>query len=300
MSEVLEVIAEFPFQAGVHRAAWAAAMLTPLARFAFDGPAPLFLVDANVRGVGKGLLLHCLSTILTGDSFSVATYTNDKEELNKLITSLAIAGDRMVLFDNLEGKFGNGSLDAALTGRTWRARVLGFNRMVEVPLFMTWYATGNNVALAGDTGRRVCHIRLKSDVERPEERQGFRHPDLLAWAREHRGRILRAALTVLRAYHVAGRPVQRLLPWGSFEAWSDLVRSAVVWAGEFDPGETRQTLRELTDADTNSLMVLMDVMEKLGGKEVGLTAAEILDALDTKPSCLTQKEHAEFRDAIVA
>jgi hypothetical protein len=44
--------------AAAHQAAWLAALLTPLARFAFDGPAPLFLVDANVRGSGKG----CCST----------------------------------------------------------------------------------------------------------------------------------------------------------------------------------------------------------------------------------------------
>src|SRR5262249_47499027 len=46
---LLQVVADFPFERDVHRAAWLAALLTPLARFAFTGPAPLFLVDANVR-----------------------------------------------------------------------------------------------------------------------------------------------------------------------------------------------------------------------------------------------------------
>src|SRR5262249_21889905 len=50
---LLEVVADFPFERDIHRAAWLAALLTPLARFAFPGPAPLFLADANVRAAGK-------------------------------------------------------------------------------------------------------------------------------------------------------------------------------------------------------------------------------------------------------
>src|SRR5262249_29001922 len=36
--ELLEVVSEFPFEHPMHRAAWVAALLTPLARFAFQGP----------------------------------------------------------------------------------------------------------------------------------------------------------------------------------------------------------------------------------------------------------------------
>ena len=33
--------------------------------------------------------------------------------------------------------------------------------------------TGNNVALDADMHRRVCHIRLESPEEKPEEKNGF-------------------------------------------------------------------------------------------------------------------------------
>ena len=56
----------------------------------------------------------------------------------------------------------------------------------------------------------------------PEE-QAFNIPDLKAWVLLHRPELLVAALTVLRAYFVAGRPGQGLSPFGSFEAWSDLI-----------------------------------------------------------------------------
>src|SRR5262249_58812975 len=97
---ILEVVVDFPFERPVHQAAWLAALLTPLARFAFIGPAPLFLVDSNTRGAGKGLLLDCISRIATGERFTIAAYTSDEDELRKRITSLALAGDRLGLFHN--------------------------------------------------------------------------------------------------------------------------------------------------------------------------------------------------------
>jgi hypothetical protein len=130
---LLDVVVDFPFASPMYRAAWLAAFLTPIARFAYKGPSPLFLVDSNVRGAGKGLLLDAIALTITGERFTIATYTND-DELRKRITSIVLGGDRLVLFDNLDGKFGGPTLDAALTGVAWRDRMLGVNRMVEAPM----------------------------------------------------------------------------------------------------------------------------------------------------------------------
>jgi hypothetical protein len=208
-----------------------------------------------------------------------------------------MAGDGLVLFDNLDGKFGNAVLDAALTAISWKDRVLGGNRIVEVPLHMTWYATGNNVAIAGDTSRRVCHIRLESPEERPEERRDFRQPDLLSWVRGDRAELLKAALTILRAYCVAGRPDQQLPAWGSFEGWSALVRSAVVWTGMPDPGETRLILQEQADLAAGSMGVILDCWERLDPERRGLTAAELIQRLKN-PSANAPEYYADLRDAL--
>jgi hypothetical protein len=297
---LLEVVADFPFEGEVHCAAWLAALLTPLAWFAFPGPAPLFLVDANVRAAGKGLLLDTIARIVTGDRFTIATYTADEDELRKRITSLVLVGDRLVLFDNLEGKFGNAVLDAALTGTAWKDRMLGVNRMVEASLNITWYATGNNVAIAADTARRVCHLRLEAPQERPEERQGFRHPNLLDWVGQNRGQLLTAALTILRGYCEAGRPEQHLPAWGSFEGWSALVRAAVVWAGLPDPGETRQLLREQADVVGEHMATILECWERLDPERLGLTAAEVIHRLYKAPPPNPPDFSTDLRDALEA
>jgi hypothetical protein len=282
--ELLEVVCDFPFEGDEHRAAWLAGLLTPLARFAFSGPAPLFLVDANVRAAGKGLLLHTIAKIVTGEQFTIATYTDDQEELRKRITSLAMGGDRLVLLDNVVGNFGNAVLDAALTGTSWKDRILGGNRIYEGPLYVSWYATGNNVAIGGDTSRRICPIRLESPEARPEERQKFRHPNLLAWVGENRSRLLAAALTILRAFFVAGRPDQNLPAWGSYEGWSALVRSAVVWVGMPDPRRACVSLQDQADVAALHMETLLDCWQQMDPDRHGLTAAQVIDAIYPKLS----------------
>jgi hypothetical protein len=297
---LFEVVVDFPFAKDCHRSAWLAALLTPLARFAFEGPSPLFLADSNVRGSGKGLLLDCVSRIVSGERFVIAVYTDDTDELRKRITSLALAGDRLVLFDNLQGNFGNAVLDAALTGTIWRDRVLGFSRMMQSPLYATWYATGNNVAVGADTSRRCCHLRLDSPLEHPEERSEFVHPDLLGYVAANRARLLGAALVILRAYCAAGRPGPDLLPWGSFEGWSRLIRGAVVWLGLPDPGETRRLLQARSDLSAEAMGLLLRCWERMDPQRHGLTSSEVIDGLFKNPSPAAPPWHPEMRDAVEA
>jgi hypothetical protein len=283
VAELFDVIADFPFETPAHRAAWVAGLLTPLAWFAFDGPAPLFLIDKNVRGAGAGLLADVIALVITGRRFPVMTYTADREELRKKITSLAAEGERLVLLDNLAGAVGCDVLDAALTSDRWKDRLLGGNRVYDGPLHVCWYGTGNNVQLAADTARRVCHVRMETTEERPELRTGFKYPNLRAHVRAQRGRLLSAALMILRGWVAAGRPQHDLPPWGSFEGWSGVVREAVVFAELLDPGETRLALQTAADRDASAMTSVLNGLEKLDADRRGLTTADIIDRLRDAP-----------------
>jgi hypothetical protein len=226
------------------------------------------------------MLLEVISRIVTGNPFAVLSYPagsrDGEEELRKKITTVLMYGDRLVLLDNLTGGFGDGTLDRLLTAGEWQDRQLGSNRQFRGPVNATFFATGNNVAIRADTARRVCHIRLESSEERPEERSDFKRPHLIAWVIDNRNRLLGAALTILRAYHLAGRPDHELKPWGSFESWSRLVRNAVVWCGLPDPGVTRQAVQEQADETGRGLRQLLAALELMDQDRHGLTAAEIV------------------------
>lgn len=279
IEEIFDVVCDFRFESPEHRSAWLAALLTPLARFAFDGPAPLFLVDANVRGAGKGLLVQTIGYIVLGREMPVSSYAHNPEEMRKKITAIALAGDRMIHLDNLEGNFGNDTLDRALTATRWKDRILGKSQEVDLPLIPVWFGTGNNVAVAADTTRRIIHIRLDVLEEKPEERTGFKHPELITHIKKNRGKLLAAAFTILRAYCNAGRPRQNVTPFGSFEGWSRLVREAIVWAGQPDPCLTRTKLAESSDTTADSLGQLITAWEAYDIPVQGIVVSEALSKL---------------------
>jgi hypothetical protein len=215
--------------------------------------------------------------ILTGQRLPVMSYTADREELRKRITSFVSEGSRLVLLDNVAGAFGNDVLDAALTATVWRDRLLGTNATITAPLGVCWFATGNNVAVGADTARRVLPIRLETAEEKPELRAGFRYPNLREHVREHRARLLTAALCVLRAYIVAGKPRVNLPSWGSFEGWSRVVRECLVWVGMPDPAETRQELHTIADRDALCMAVILRGLRMLDPQGRGLTCSAILE-----------------------
>ena len=281
---LLEIVEDFPFATEAHKAAWLAALITPFARYGFHGPAPLFLIDANVRGSGKSLLADVVSEINAGREMSRMSQPKDDDETRKRITAVAVAGETLMLLDNLDRMLGNASLDAALTATSWTDRILGTSEMASgIPLFATWYATGNNVVMAADTSRRAVHIRLESPEENPEEREGFHHPDLLRWVRQERPRLAVAAVTILSAYCAAGRPNMGVRPWGSFEAWSDLVRQAIVWAGLPDPGATRKELTSQADREAAALRQLIAGWQEIDPDGAGMTVSQVLKTLSESP-----------------
>ena len=277
-----DLLCDFPTAGSEHLVAWLAALLTPMARFAFAGPAPLFLFTANTPGTGKTLLASMIAEIVEGREMARTPYPPKDEEMAKTVTAVALAGDRMILLDNIDAStpLGCASLDAALTATSWRSRILGISQMTpDLPLFVTWYASGNNVTLRGDVHRRVIPCRLESGEEHPEQRSGFKYADLLGHVRANRAALVLAALTILRGYFVAGRPVMKLPAFGSFEGWSGLVRAAVYWATDRDPCATRERVTEGDDALSTLAALLAGWAELPNGTGVGVTVAEALRAV---------------------
>jgi hypothetical protein len=294
-----DVVSDFPFKTDAHLAAWVASVLTPVARESYRGPtSPLFLIDANVRGSGKSLLGDLNSLIVEGREATRFTAPQHDEESRKRITALVENNDRVILIDNIVGAFGCASLDAALTGTTWKDRRLGHSTMIEAPLRMTWLGSGNNVVTAADTARRVCHIRIESNLENPEDRDGFKYPDIRKHVRKNRPALLAAALTILRGFIAAGRPNQHLKPWGSFEGWSDLVRQAVVYAGLADPGKTREELRENSDSEAGALACMLEAVNSIDSAKRGFIAAQLIQIAAGHDRSYSPFEASTLKEAI--
>jgi hypothetical protein len=281
--ELLELVADFPYAAEHHRAVFLSALLTPFARFAIDGCVPAFLFDGNVAGSGKSLQCDIISVLATGREMTRTSWRENDEELRKTITAVLLEGQRLCLFDNLRDAcpFGGPSIDAALTGREWKDRILGVSKMTAaLPIDTIFFASGNNITLQGDIDRRILLTRLEAKEENPEERTGFRFPNLIEHVKQHRGRLVVAALTILRGFLEAGSPKQPIPPMGSFEKWSRVVREAVFWVTSWDPRQGRDDLRQanVTRANIGPLLEGWEKLQGNGGR--GLTTGEAIKALE--------------------
>ena len=275
LAELMEPFADFPFVAASDRAATAALILSIIARAAIDGSVPMFVARAPTPGSGKGLVIDAATMIATGRASPKMAPTTDDDELRKRLLAIALEAPSIVMIDNVEGTLGSPVLAMALTAGVIHERILGSTEMRAVPLRAVFAATGNNLQLRRDSGRRVVPIDLDPLAEHPEDRQGFRHRDLLRHLRDVRAGLYVAALTVLRAYIVAGRPDHGRPAKGSYEAWDGLVRGAVIWAGGADPLAGVARIREDGDEDLERLRALLVAWRGQFGEQ-GVTIAEAI------------------------
>jgi len=201
---------------------------------------PLHEIDAPAAGTGKTKLAEIIGIMGTGLPPSGITHSANGEENEKRLVSILRTGDPVVLIDNVSTDLEGDFLCAMLTNETVQARILGQSERVRLSTRVLMLATGNNIRLRGDMARRAVVCRLDAKMMNPDERPfDF---DAVEDVREARAQLVADALTVVRAYIAAGRPV-KLPPFGSFEDW-DLVRGALVWLGLVDPAATRLAVKD--------------------------------------------------------
>ena len=226
-----ELLADFPWDTAADRAnAWAL-LLTPLVR-AIIGQVPMALIDAPEPGTGKGLLVKVCSIITTGHAAALMAWPTDDTELEKKVSATLMAGNTVVVFDNVDGTISSPTLAAVLTADTWQGRILGRSEIVNVPNRATWAATGNNIDVGGDLARRCYRIRIDARQAQPWLRTGWKHDDLEGWTLANRGQLLHALCTIVRSWWAAGQPKAKGLPaMGGYAQWVQAVGGILDHAG---------------------------------------------------------------------
>jgi hypothetical protein len=230
--------AEFPFVSDEDRAVEMAVILTALQRRLLMAT-PLFAFSAPQPRTGKSHLAEAPALLVLGDVPPAFAVSTEDEELRKVLTSILREGYPIINLDNIERPLRSPELCKIITQEKYGDRLLGENSTLSLPTNCLWTATGNNLAFRGDLAQRVLLCRIDAKVQDPEQRS-FAIPDIKAHLLDHRTELVHAALTILRAYHVAGRPKRDCPIWGGFEDWSAQIREPMIWAGEADPFLTRK------------------------------------------------------------
>ncbi len=300
LAKLLVPFGEFPFVSAGDKATHVAAILTALER-PLLGACPLFAYSAPTMRYGKSLLAAGVSILAVGQPAAASAISKDREEIRKAILSALREGQTIITLDNVDEVLESPDLARVITEERYSDRVLGESRRLSLPTNVLWIATGNNITFRGDLTTRVVLCRIDAGIERPEERE-FKIPNLLSYLRRHRCELVTAALTILRAFHVAGRPKQEIKPWGGFDEWSEVIRSAIVWVGMEDPYLTREQVIDDDPERENTIVALRELASSFGENlftlsEVRTHAKQSHTVGDEKKTVL---DHPALYDAVSA
>jgi hypothetical protein len=291
-----DLLADFPFVSPADRANCVGLFLLPFVRELIPGSTPLHLIEKPSPGTGASLLFEVLGQLVCGGSPALITEGTQEDEWRKRITSTLSSGPEIVTIDNLRRRLDSSALAAALTAPVWEDRRLGTSDNLRIPVRCLWLATGNNPTVSPEIARRCVSIRLDARVARPFERalSAFLHPHLTAWVQTHRAELLTALLTLVQAWHVAGRPVG-LASLGSFERWAAVI-GGILQVAEV-PGFLENRIRFYARADKETELhsaLIAAWWESWGEKAVGVRELyPLLDSADVPLDLGTGSERSQ-------
>ena len=262
LDELRALLGEFAFAQPHDQSAALAGMLTAAIRPSL-ALAPMFHVRAPQIASGKSYLTSILVAFASPSSPSALAFPTNDEECQKLLLATLLMAPGAIVFDNLTTDLiPFKSLCSALTEEHLTGRILGVSKTATVGTRALFLSSGNNVDAVRDMTRRCITINLDPQCETPATRQFAADP--LSHVRANRARYVTLALTLIRAWIAAGKPMTACKPLASFSQWSDWVRQPLLWLGQPDPASS--VFEQLAqDPDRETLGRLLHAWRKAFG-----------------------------------
>ena len=259
-----ELLDEFWFATPADRSAALSALLTatirPSLAYAF-----MYHVRAHTVGSGKSYLCALITAFATPQRGTPTTFPADDEECRKLLLAEFLRSPAVIEFDNVTSDIlPHKTLCTALTAEYITGRILGLSKTATVSTRTLFLSSGNNVSPIKDMTRRCISINLNPEVEIPAARI-FKRPNLITEVLQERERYVSAALTIIRAWIIAGRPRTICKSLAGFGDWSDLCRQPLLQLKCADPAASIfEAIKE--DPDREQLGRLLTVWQAVFGK----------------------------------
>jgi putative DNA primase/helicase len=274
---LLASVSHVPFTALGDRSAWLAMLLTPLARFAVGAASPLCILEEAPSSRWSEEVIADIAAI-------VASAPAAAIDADDLLPSLRHSVDALRANGESIARITNGS---ARTTTAWR-RVHEALQRGRATSGLVWFSSTTRRIRDGELPRYALTARCEGgiverhgDGEQPHDVNPSLH--------------LVAALTILRAYQVAGCPDVGLPRWAGFERWSEVVRAAVVWSGLPDPVMMSATVPTPTNATEAAITDLVAGWSELARDfPGGCSTRQALDELSRAPT----EEYPRLRAAV--
>lgn len=277
-----EMLGDFPFVGPAGLANTMGFGLSIFTRPAIAGSVPVAAFDARSgQGTGKTLVARSICVVAGGTEPAMSAVPGDEEEWRKSLTAFLMRGGDVLIYDNVTQPVESGAFANAITSPLYEDRVLGASRKIELPVRCCWAVNGNRLIFGDDMARRVYAIELDAKCARPEDREGFRHPDLMRFVRENRPALARAFLVMARAWWVAGCPAPKLKTWGSFEDFVRVVGGILEYAGVTGFLANRQEFRDAANESRHEWSAFLAALHSRFGDRT-FTTKQVVDEAEMR------------------
>lgn len=275
---IMRAFDSFPFSSAVDLLNIVSLPVTLILRPYIDGPTPLYAINAQHEGAGKSALAMRACSLARG-GIDVKTPLDDDAEIRKNITSALAAQEPVYCIDNVQSEsqmLDSATLQAYLTATWWGDRRLGTNSLAKYRATMVVIATGINLSMGAETGRRSLPVMLTQRPDSVDTAEEIFSP--MPTTTEYVA-YQQAWGTIMRAWEHRGRPRGGArLP--SYDAWASIVSGILNVMGL--PGDTlgsnQHVFRAKRDTDRHELQEFVSAWWATFG-DVEVTTAQLHDHL---------------------
>lgn len=223
---------------------------------------PLHAVSAKQERTGKSLLVESIISL-----YGVPTPTvwpSDESEMSKKVTSILRSGPIFMFFDNIKQRIENSSVEACLTSNVFSDRILGRSEQISMPCKAPWVITGNNLSFGAEMMKRTVVCELNAHLEKPEERTGFKHPDLSIWIQENKGRLLGSVYSCICKWIKEGMPQYKGL-LGGFQSYASNMGGLLDFLGF--SGFLKAPFESSVDTETQKVLNFLEIWHQMAKNE---------------------------------
>ena len=191
---------------------------------------PLFDVTAAREGVGKSLLACTLCSAVMGYNMATDDLSSNREEIEKAVGGILLAGRESVVFDNVDTDkpLDSGLLASIITQTKRSVRPLGTSQMAVIENCATFCCTGSNVEVKPELAKRMVAVRL-ADPGIPEKDRKVTIEGIQDYVLEHREKYLSALVRMVQRW------IDKEKPEGGnshrMRQWSRVVRGIMLVNG---------------------------------------------------------------------
>jgi len=207
---LLRLVKDFQFASPADLSRALAAFISPALVFGgilLPARTPFTVVEADASQTGKGYFVQLIAAVY--NDIPATLTQNDRGGLLKAFDAEIVRGRPFLSLDNVRGKFDSRALESFATEPEYRA-IINYHDPIPVdPTRTVVFMTSNRAELTTDFANRASTVTLR---KQPAMFQFAHYPegDLLAHVRAQPELFLGALFSIVKAWHQAGKPCDRV------------------------------------------------------------------------------------------